>query len=429
MDALSPCTPSVLSAHIDVRRRTAAPALRRRPVDDILAALDRVIANWLRPDFPLRRRAEAELPAVTGFSPETICHGMRFLLAPLRAGGMRALLDSELGDRRTLDRMCDGRRALGPPVILHVLSGNIPGLAAVPVLLSLAVKSTVIVKPAMGDPLFPELLAASIAEVDAQLADCVCIAPWRGGDTAVEAVAFRDADLVVASGSDAAIAAIRARVAGRFIGHGHKISFAVVGREALADDAAARDLARRLAYDVSLWDQQGCLSPQLCYVEAGGHVSPAHFAELLAGALADYAHTLPPRRMEIEEHAAVQRFRHAADWQPDTVLLASKGSTEWTVSVEPDARFLPTCLHRCIRVKVVDDSAVLADVLPPHRAHLEAAGVATGNARAAALGELLGAAGVHRLCPIGRMQVPPLTWRQGGRPRVGEWVEWISDEG
>ena len=59
-----------------------------------------------------------------------------------------------------------GRRALGPPLIVHVLSGNIPGLAAVPVLLSLAVKSAVLIKPAAGDPLFPELLAASIAEVD-----------------------------------------------------------------------------------------------------------------------------------------------------------------------------------------------------------------------------------------------------------------------
>ena len=95
------------------------------------------------------------------------------------------------------------------------------------------------------------------------------VAPWRGGDADVEAIVFGEADLVVASGSDAAIAAIQARVARRFIGHGHKISFAVIGRERLDDDAAARQLARRLAYDVSLWDQQGCLSPQLCYIESG----------------------------------------------------------------------------------------------------------------------------------------------------------------
>jgi hypothetical protein len=424
-------SPSELPARLDALRCAAQRHLRRRPVASILGVLDRVIANWLDPDYDLRRRAEADLPGVTGFSAATISHGLPLLLAPLRAAAIGALLDLELGDRSVLDRLCGGRRALGPPLIAHVLSGNIPGLAAVPVLLSLALKSAVLIKPAAGDPVFPELLAASLREVDAELAECVLVTPWRGGDTDVESTVFREADLVVASGSDAAIAAIRGRVVRRFIGHGHKVSFAVIGRECLDDEATARDLARRLAYDVSLWDQQGCLSPQLCYVESGGTHSPAQFAEMLAQALAAWASTLPPRRSSFDEQAAVQGFRQEAEWRSDgpAAVLASPGSTEWTVSVEPDARFVPSCLQRCIRLKVVESVDLLPAALAPHRRHLEAAGVAVDGARVARVAAMLAECGVHRVCPVGTMQLPTLMWRQGGRPRVGEWAEWMTVEG
>jgi hypothetical protein len=423
-------SPSELGARLASARCTAARGLRRRSVDSILDALDRVISNWLAPDSQLRRRADTELPEVTGFSAATIAHGLPILLAPLRADAIGRLLDTELGDRRVLDGLRGGGRALGPPLIAHVLSGNIPGLAAAPLLLSLAIKSAVLIKPAAGDPLFPQLFAASIAEVDAELGHCVVVAPWRGGDAAVEAAVFQDADLVVASGSDAAVAAIQARVARRFIGHGHKISFAVIGRERLEDDAAARQLARRLAYDVSLWDQHGCLSPQLCYIEAGGHVRPAQFAEMLASALAAYVQELSPRRLSFDEQTAVQRFRQDAEWGGATsaTVLASADSTDWTVSVESDARFRPSCLNRCIRLKVVERLVALPPALSAHRRHLEAAAVAVGPARARELAEMLAACGVHRICPIGTMQAPPLAWRQGGRPRVAEWVEWTMED-
>jgi hypothetical protein len=126
----------------------------------------------------------------------------------------------------------------------------------------------------------------------------------------------------------------------------------------------------------------------------------------------------------------VQRFRQEAEWDAaaSATVLGSAGSTDWTVSIELDARFRPSCLHRCIRLKVVDGLAVLPGELSPHRRHLEAVGVAVAAARATELAEMLAACGVHRICPVGTMQVPPLTWRQGGRPRVGDWVEWTMED-
>ncbi len=404
--------------------------LRKHPIGDVLAKIDAAVTSWLWPDSPGRQLAEQVLPSVTGFSSEMVRHGLPLLLTPLRAAAVQALLDAEFVDRTVLDRMHEGRRAIGPDLILHVMSGNIPGLAAAPMLLSLAVKSPILMKSAAGDPIFAALFAASISEIDEELGRCLLVTHWRGGDPAIEEVAFAEADLVVASGSDAAIAAIAPRVSGRFIGHGHKVSFAAIARECLADEPAARLLAGRLAYDVSLWDQQGCLSPQLCYVESGGGITAPQFGELLAQELSQLAAQLPPRRLSLLDRAQILRFRQEAEWQsPGSVsVLASANSADWTVTIESEVDFVPTCLHRCVRVKSMASLSDLTTVLRRHRRYLEATGIAAGVERLPELVEILGGCGVRRICSIGKMQEPSLSWRPGGRPRVAEWVEWVGAE-
>lgn len=427
-----PLSPAQLRRAIAQAREVSATRLRRRTVSELMESIDRIVSNWLRLDYPLRERAEAVLPAVTGFSPEMIHHGLPLLLEPLRGAAVRSLLDAELGDHRVLDAISNGRCALGPGLITHVLSGNIPGLAAAPMLLSLALKAPVLVKSAAGDPVFPALLASSIAEVDPDLGDCVLVTYWRGGAAEIEEVALSSAEVVVASGSDAAMAALAPRVPGRFIGHGHKISFATIGRECLADLDNIGRLARALAYDVSLWDQQGCLSPQLCYIEDGGRFGLAAFAEQLGAGLAAYATELPPRRLDLSERAQVLRFRQQAEWSAGVPgmprLLASSNSTDWSISIETSADFLPTCLNRCVRLKVIGDLSELPAVIEPHRRHLEAVGLAVEAGRLGTLSAMLAHSGLHRVCPLGKMQRPPLSWRQGGRPRVADWVRWTGVE-
>jgi hypothetical protein len=36
--------------------------------------------------------------------------------------------------------------------------------------------------------------------------------------------------------------------------------------------------------------------------------------------------------------------------------------------------------------------------------------------------------GVARVCPLGQMQKPPLTWRHDGRPALGDLVAWTDWE-
>jgi hypothetical protein len=409
---LSEIPPRLLTRTI-AALRDAEPALGARPREQIVAALTDVVEGWLAPGSPWFERAVAALPQDTGFSPAMIRHALPTMLAPLRAPALGDLLAAEAGGRH------------GPALILHILPGNLPGLAAVPAALSLAIGSAALLKAGSGDRVFPALFAASIAARDAELGACVAACYWRGGDRPCEDIALAASDVVVASGDDETIDDLRARTCGRLVGHGHRVSFAVVAREVLADEHSRRHAVQRLAEDVAIWDQRGCLSPQVCVVE--GDVDAAiDFGAAAAGALAELAERLPPARLTSAERLAMRRFRDEAEWRTfggeRAAVFALAADGAGTVVVEPTPLFRPTPLCRSLRVLAIADLGALGELLAPVRAWLECAGLAAPPERWPLLARRLEESGVHRVCEVGEMQRPPLTWRQGGRPRVADWL-------
>src|SRR5262249_17502067 len=149
-------------------------------------------------------------------------------------------------------------------------------------------------KCASGTALLPRLFAHSIYEADSRIGACLEIAEWPGGRADLESALFSNADLVTAAGTDETLASIRQRVPlpARFLGYGHRLSFGYITREVLTQQGH-RQVAARAAADVAAWDQFGCLSPQMIFVEDTGVVPPEVFAESLAGELAAREATEP----------------------------------------------------------------------------------------------------------------------------------------
>ncbi len=403
--------------------------LVRRPVQDILISIDRVVARFLTTSSIERQEAEVHLPGETGLSPEMIRYILPFIFREYRAHRLSALLQEELGSLAVLDNFSGNRRVVSPRLISHVLAGNLPGAGLDGIIFSLLLKSATMVKASSSASLLPLRFARSLAEVDPELATSLSIVTWPGGQQVLEEIAFSRADVVIASGSEQTLAAIRPRVRGQFIGYGHKVSFSIIAKEALADTT---EVARQAAYDVMLFDQQGCLSPQLIYVEQGGPISPNEFARHLSHALAHWEHILPRGRVSQETSVAIRRVRDETEWQAlagkNSALYMSPQGTEWTVMYEADPTFMPSPLYRTIRVKPLMTFAQLNDLLIPWRPYLEAVGVAMSPERLYELAAILGHTGVSRVCPIGTLQTPPLSWRHGGRPRVADLVRWIEIE-
>jgi hypothetical protein len=407
------------------------------PVRRIVTMLDRVASRWLEPGSLYRREAEQLLPLITGFAEPAIRKGLSAYLATLREENLMRLLESEMPEPSVLDRFVSRgasggeTRAFGPRLTLHIWSGNVPGLPAQSLVSSTLVKSASLGKVASEEPLFATLLAESIAEVDPRLAECIAVAYWPGGDPSLEPVAFGQADAVIAYGSERAMDGIRARVpsSARFIAYGHKLSFGAIGRAALSLDRAV-DTIDRAAYDVAKYDQQGCLSPHVFYVESGGAVSPHEFAAALSASMDAYAAGVPRGRLSLEEAASLSAVRQTYELrelagEPVALFEGSGGA----VLFDADPEFAASCLNRAIYVKPVDD--LIRDVpvlVRPLRRYLQTCGVAADIECTRALAEALGDVGLDRVCPLGRMGDVAPTWHHDGRFALLDLLRWTDLE-
>jgi len=392
------------------RLRAAGEALRARPPAEVLEALCQALELWRSPDSPWRARLEAELSTECGYSRATVKEGLARGLAHWSADALRSLVSRELG-------ASPRRLANGFELTSVSLAGSIPMPSLLTMLLPLVLRSPVLVKPASRDPVTPRLFASSLAAVDAELARCLEVVAFATDDES-SAAAFFASPCVVASGSDRTLERVALRVGPpqRLVGYGHRLSVAVLGRQA-SRGAALEAAARGLALDVALWDQLGCLSPVAVYVEDSDPNAARRTAEALAQELEGIETRLPRGEIAREAAAAIARERDLARMRDESQVLASP-DTRWTVVREADARVREAPLHRFVRVHPVASGAALVEALRPLGPHLS--GVAIAGQDAAGhrqdLCRRLAQLGASRICEPGQMQAPPLEWHHDGAP-------------
>ena len=134
---------------------------------------------------------------------------------------------------------------------------------------------------------------------------------------------------------------------------------------------------------------------------------------------------------EESAHIASKRgfYQVRAAASAETQLWQSQDSTAWTVVYEQDAQFQLSCLNRFVFVKPVRDLADALHSAASVKGKVSTVGLAAPRARAEDLALQLARWGATRICPIGRMQNPPLTWRHDGRPPLADlltWTDWES---
>lgn len=426
-------TPRRLRELLVTLREKRAATLARRPVDEILAAIERAGRRLSGPGEPLRRELMAALPALTGYSPAMIELGLERMGTLWTADALRAALEGEFGSIEVLDgfraRPTGGlQRAYGPSLTVHVFSGNIPGVSVSSLVRALCVKSSSFGKTAAGEPYLAVCFARALAEEDPELGECLAVSYWPGGSEDLEAVAYSEADAVVAYGSDETVATIACRVppTARFIGYPNRVGAALVSRGAL-NRASVPELVRGAAADVAAFDQQGCVSPHTIYVERGGELSPLDFAEQLAAALELLSKELPRGTLAPGESMLIHQLRAQAEVRGATVLASERG-TEWTVIIEEQLQFEPSPLNRVIQVRPVDDLAEALSALAPVGRQLQTVALAGAAAEVRSLAERLGALGATRLVPVGKAAWPGSNWHHDGRFQFLDLVRFVDLE-
>lgn len=455
-------TPQLIRDACIAVKRNRANWLAQRRTQELVELVAFAAERWMQPDSGFRRIALEQGAADTGFSPATLGRGLDALFRQLTPENLQALLMQDLGDARRLDEFVapatelrQGRMAFarGPEMLVHIAAGNLPNSALFSLVLGILTRSAQFMKLPRNGNLIPRLFAHSLADLEPKLGSCLELAVWVGGQESLEAALFHEADCVTAQGSDETLRSIapRLRHGCRWIPHGHRLSFGFIGNDQLSSYQASR-LAHRAAADITAWNQLGCLSPHVFYVEDRGSVSAEGFAEFLAAALAEREAAEPrgPLPVEIAAEIAGRRSLHELRQahhritreeaktvprgaffdapQTGTRVWASPESTDWTVVYEEDPRFRTSCLNRFVYIKPcrsLEDMLRHAEVI---RGHVSTLGTAVGESRLAEMIPVLAHWGISRICPLGRMQEPPTGWRHDGRPTLGDLVTWTDWE-
>ena len=433
---LSPTQMTALAQRVQQASRLH---LKTMAVSDIVRVLDQATARLLDSQDPYRQQLERLLPLATGFDAEMIRLSLTAYLQTFRGLQLQRFLAEDFANPKVLDefqpRTAGGwTRAFGPELLVHVWAGNVPALPMWSFVSGLLVKAGAIGKVSSAEPVFATLFARLLAEVEPRWASCFAVV-WWPSDASHEHTALASADVVLAYGGNAALQAMQDQVpvTCRFLPHGHKLSFGMVSAAALSV-LKGPGVARQAALDVARYDQQGCYSPHVFYVQRGAPITPKDFAQHLAHELSGLQHKLPRRLLSLEEAAQAGAWCEAHELtalndEKHTVLGSGDGLHASSV-VFSDSPLPLTAgpLNRHVLVVAVDTLDDVVPLIAAQRDFLQSVGLAVAPEELLHLGNILGQAGVTRLCAMGAMTLPPAGWHHDGRFSLLDLVRMVDIE-
>jgi len=434
-------------------------------------------AELLEPDGPLGARVRTLIAAASDLADPLLDAGLRLNATMMRAFAVREVVDRELAvgsvtGSRFLDEwvevdtpVWDGptgalRAALASPapgaatalapsprvrafptLQIHVTAGNAPVVAPASALRLLATRSGGVVKLPSGSILPGAALAVALhAAAEAHptaraVLDALSLVYWKGGDAAVEEPLFDPAvfDRVVVWGAPDAVERVSALAAGaiRTLTFNPRYGVSLIGREALADDAALRAAARLAAADVLVWNQRACIASLVHYVEgdargeseaAGGDVADRWGAALCEALAA--ADRLAPAAPSPAALGQIQRMRRGS-------LVGARW--HWVGGSGRDARAAVVVArgpfelssHPLSRVVIVRRVARLDDALALLHRGVSTVGVHP-EPRRLALRDPVAARGVSNIVPLGHAERAFAGMPHDGMRVLSDLVEWTT---
>lgn len=197
---------------------------------------------------------------------------------------------------------------------------------------------------------------------------------------------------------------------------GPKLSFAVVSKEMLTDEQAAKKLARRVSVDVSVFDQSGCASAHNLFIEKGGAVSPERFCEILNESMGKTEIQIPKPTMSPEQVSAVHSIRGVYDF-----CGLSIGSETMSYSILLDDK---DELHKPVYSRVLFVHAVdsIMQAVKHITEDIQTVGVEATPEQSVAFAEAATPMGAVRFPQIGRMLNFEMPW--DGIVLIDRLVKW-----
>jgi len=391
---------------VSVVRARAASVLEAG--DALRASTPEERARWLSQAATTLARqvddARHALSETTGLSIPMVDWAARTTLDTMTEDAILALAqDTQKGTAEALDPIA---------MLSVVLAGNVFTASVRGIVVPLLFGVPVLVKASSKEALFPAMLRDALRSADSRLGAAMSLVAFPGGDVEREAALVDLAEAVSVYGSDATVEAIAARLGSTpLIAHGHGVSVAYCGYHAL-EEAQISHTISSLSLDICAYDQRGCLSPQLVYVEETPDLSAMDFAERLAQeGLSPLSRTLPRGPLPVSVGAAQTQWRGIAEVEGSLV----RGDT-YAVSVRETRPIRWSPGFRNVTVAPVCGLDEALQAMQPIGSGLKCVGADPASLLEVEA-QLASSPGLSAYaCTIGTMQTPSLDALADGHP-------------
>jgi hypothetical protein len=398
------------------RLRALAPLYTNEDISRVVNALCQTGVRLSGADRTLASDLRHELQASTGLSAEMIEWGLDTTFSTVRIDVLDGLAREVIGTQ--------GLVPVPAKLVVVVLAGNVFSAAVRAIFLPLLSGAPVLVKGSSQDSVLPHFLLRAMRGVDPEIASrCELVSFARETPDAAEAL-LSQADVVSLYGSDETLATLipQTKRGARIVRHGSGISASFVYADALRDTATVRDAAQRVALDVAAYDQRGCLSPQVLYVQRGGAIEGRGFARVLfEETLPEVARLLPPGAATLADQAQALQWRGAAQVRGELF----DGRT-FAVSYEATNDPRPSPGGRLISVYDCDSPDDFARAVAPVGGALKCVGVAGEREYRLRLAQSLRLTAAPRICRAGEMQTPPFHIYADGQAPLAGFMSFIE---
>ena len=387
--------------------------MARYPQDKILQLLKEVHDLWKNPLYPRLKTLREKLPAETGFSSEMIELGIQELVWTLDPEVLVKKLNAEMRSvpptpeflYRPESQTLLHREPLG--IVLHVLSGNVFLVGVGSLMEGLLTNNITFLKMSSHEKVFLPELIRSIQEVDKDgvVSRSIALVDYASTQTEVISEFKKRVDGIVVWGGEDAVKAYRSGLPARsrLILFGPKLSLAVVTNEGLAREGLA-NVAGSLAFEISIWDQNACTAPQLCFVE--GEKNAKALLEALSSQLELKASQLPAGDTDLHTAVEIQKLRSVAELaesRGEGKLFGSRGNVDWTVYYSKDPTIEPSPLHRTLKIVPYESLDTVFCEMQKLRGYLQTVGLSAGESESQELRLELASRGALRIFAIGQM--------------------------
>jgi phenylacetate-CoA ligase len=388
--------------------------IRSIPQDIMYRDLTVLQKAWSDPTFKFRVEAKKALTEITGFSEPMIEMALQELAWTLDPVALKGKFQSEMNGIPLAPQWKFNARnhtilsAFPLGTVFHVLSGNVFLVGVGSWLEGLMTRNVNILKMSSSETYFMPHFVRSLEAVLPQspLLKTLALVEYSYKDTEIVETFKQSCDAVVIWGGEDAVKTYRNDLPARTrsIVFGPKISFALITAEGVRQ-TGLENAAQKLAKEISIWDQNACTAPQVCFIE--GSENAKQFVRCLAKAMADEAKRLPTGAAPSDTAAEIRKIRGVREIAQarnlGEIFDSGLSSVDWTVYEDRELSMELSPLHRTLRVTPFEKLSDVLDEVKLMRGYLQTIGLLASPFEFQKIYQDFSAAGAQRILGLGQM--------------------------